>query len=37
MDRELWRIIARHLSYLTRISRKGDFHHSTARILRVYF
>lgn len=36
MDRELWRIIARHLSYLTRTTRDGDFQHPTARILRVY-
>ena len=36
MDRELWRIIARHLSCLTRITRDGDFQHPTARILRVY-
>jgi len=36
MDRELWRIIARHLSYLTRTTREVGFQHPTARILRVY-
>lgn len=36
MERELWNILAAHLTYLCTITRRGRFHHSTARIVRVY-
>ncbi len=36
MDMDIWRIIAQHLTRMTRLERAGRFEHPTARILRVY-
>ena len=36
MDRELWAIIAAHLTHLSTITRRGRFNHPTTRIVRVY-
>jgi len=36
MDRELWKIIARHLTQLCRAKRNDRYTHGNARILRVY-
>lgn len=36
MERELWTIIAAHLTHLATVMRRGRFHHPTPRILRVY-
>lgn len=36
MERELWSIVAAHLTHLSTVMRRGRFHHPTARIVRVY-
>lgn len=36
MERELWPIVAAHLTHLCTATRRGRFQHSTARIVRVY-
>lgn len=36
MERELWPILATHLTSLARVTPRGRFTHSTPRILRVY-
>lgn len=36
MERELWTIIAHHLTHLSTTTRRGRFVHPTSRILRVY-
>ena len=36
MERDLWNVIATHLTYLATITRRGRFQHHTARIVRVY-
>jgi hypothetical protein len=36
MERELWNILASHLTYLSTICRRGRYEHPTTRILRVY-
>ena len=36
MERELWNILATHLTHLCTICRRGRFTHPTARIVRVY-
>ena len=36
MERELWSILSVHLTYLATVTRRGRFHHPTARIVRVY-
>lgn len=36
MERELWSIIAAHLTHLSTVTRRGRFYHPTTRILRVY-
>lgn len=36
MERELWSIIAAHLTHLSTVTRRGRFEHPTTRIVRVY-